>query len=390
MFVVTAALDQSLQHTFLADGYFQGRRVAPYDRPLFCVQQEEWLERLEAHFETGEPRAPFFNLDRDLGWCPAPHQGEGEGGSMSYDWSGSRIGFEPLPRTKTEGISRVLAIGCSFTRGDEVRDEESWPASLDRDVDEIEIANMGVGAYGIGQALIRMRRDGLAVEPDEVWLGVYPWASPRTVSMYRPAMRRWMPSPAFKPRFVLDESGGLELLPNPAPTLDAVVKLLTDQEHFLSTIGEHDFRVREFDICWLPKGSHIAHYSGFARLALTALEARPTVPPDYLGDTDSEVFCLMRAICLQIRTEAEASGARFRLLILPGRQDLASHSDPDGAYWSALVEQLQTEGVEVIDLSETLIAADAVNRDDLWEPGKHYSPAANRIVADGLRELIKP
>jgi len=387
MLAVSLALDQGLQHFVIDDGYLQGHRIAPFDPPLFCESQVAWNDRLTSHLDEGEPLPVSFKLDAELGWC-LPRGGPAK--NATYDWSGSRIGFQPLPLMKTTGVTRVLTIGCSFTRGDEVANTETWAAVLDHDRNDLELANMGVGAYGIDQALLRMRRDGLRLDPDEVWLGIFPYAAPRTVTTYRPAARRWTGSPAFKPRFVLDELGELELIPNPATTLAAVARLLSDHEFFLEAAGQHDFRVSESPVCWLPNGSHAAHYSGFARLVLTAAETRRISPQELLRPADSECHRVMLAIVLQTRKEVEAHGARFRVLILPGRQDLISKASPEGAYWNTLALELRDAGVEVVDLADALIDAGAIEDDTLWAPQQHYSPAGNRIVADELTRVIKP
>lgn len=386
MTVVTLAIDQGIQHLALAGGYFQGRRVAPYDPPLFYEDQETWFKRLVSHLDKGQPGEHFFKLDAELGWCPPRGTDDSIKG---YDWSGCRVGFTPLPRSKTEGVTRVLAVGCSFTRGDEVEDTETWAAVLDQERDDLELANMGVGAYGIGQALLRMRRDGLALDPDEIWLGIFPWAAPRTTNVFRPALRHWTRAPAFKPRFVLDKRNQLQLIPNPAPTLAIAHRLLSDQEFFFETMREHDARIRKFQSCWMPDGSHISHYSGIARLGLTFLETTDTLPPDLLGNPDTECYQLMIAICLQARAEAEEFGARFRILILPGLDDLQSHASETGAYWRGFVNELESVGVEVLELSDKLIQAGAIEDGEFWAEGMHYSPTGNRVVAEGLSELVK-
>ena len=222
--LITLATDQAIQYGALTDGYFLGRRIAPYDPPLLHAGQEHRYDDLNSHLESAGETPAQFNLDPEIGWCPKPGAGNALG---NYDWSGSRIGFGPLPREKSDGIRRILAIGCSFTRGDEVADEETWPAQIDRDRADLEIANMGVGGYGMDQALLRLRREGWKVEPDEVWLGFMPWAAPRLTNMYRPALRRWTNSPAFKPRFALAESGDLQLIENPARTLAEAAELLS-------------------------------------------------------------------------------------------------------------------------------------------------------------------
>lgn len=385
MLVVTLAIDQGIQYIALSDGFFAGRRVAPYDPPLFFDQQQVWYDRLVSHMETGQPAARFFKLDPDLGWCPPANSGRDD---MNYDWSGSRVGFTELPKTKTPGVQRIVAVGCSFTRGDEVGDTESWAALLDRDRDDLEIANLGVGGYGIDQALLRLRRDGWKLDPDEVWLGVLPLAALRTTTMYRPALRHWSSTPAFKPRFVVHDDDSLQLIENPARTLEDARRLLSSQEEFLSAIGEYDSWIREFDTCWQPRGSKLAHWSGLARLAITFDEAFDRSPHHLLHDRNSEVFRLMRALCLEARREVESRGKRFRLLLLPGRLDLYLQAQDGRGYWQNMIDDLVSEGVEVLDLCPALVDDGALDADGHWTAGQHYTPKGNAVVAKALSEWV--
>ncbi len=50
--------------------------------------------------------------------------------------------------------ARVLAIGDSFTFGDQVSDNETWPACLERKLG-LKVDNAGVSAYGAAQSLLR-------------------------------------------------------------------------------------------------------------------------------------------------------------------------------------------------------------------------------------------
>ena len=75
-------------------------------------------------------------------------------------------------------------------------------------------------------------------------------------------------------------------------------------------------------------------------------------------------------------------------MILPCREGLEWSQKPSGPYWGSLVDELRAKDVEILDLTETLVAAGAIDRDDLWAPGHHYSAEANRIVANGLSELL--
>ncbi|MGD0576797.1 MAG: GDSL-type esterase/lipase family protein [Candidatus Staskawiczbacteria bacterium] len=68
----------------------------------------------------------------------------------------------PMIRTYSEGIRGdiadekrkiVLCLGCSFTEGGALRDEETWPGYLQKmlDPDEYGVINAGIGGYGIFQ-----------------------------------------------------------------------------------------------------------------------------------------------------------------------------------------------------------------------------------------------
>src|SRR5690606_27800481 len=145
-----------------------------------------------------------FRFDPELGWT-AP-RGSRHGDDV-YDTNGARVGRAPIAHERTPGMRRIVAIGCSFTEGAEVAAHESWPARLELADPSLEVANLGVGAYGLDQALLRGRRDGRALAADAVWLGWLPSASPRLVTLYRPAQRHWGQLVAFKPRFVPGASG---------------------------------------------------------------------------------------------------------------------------------------------------------------------------------------
>jgi len=51
----------------------------------------------------------------------------------------------------------ILAVGDSFTFGDEVSDWETWPAQLE-ELSGIRVIKAGVSAYGVDQAFLRARR----------------------------------------------------------------------------------------------------------------------------------------------------------------------------------------------------------------------------------------
>lgn len=385
MFLAALLLDQAVQWTLLRDGWLFGGRVAPFDPPLFNECQVAARERLAAvaRGDAGPPRAVV--LDSELGWAPQPDSSVGED---RYDACGARVGASgPLSRERRPGVRRIVAVGCSFTHGDEVPGDATWCSRLDAARADVELANLGVGGYGADQALLRLRRDGLPLLPDEVWFGWLPAAALRVTDLYRPALRHHDTAVGFKPRFVLD-GGTLRLLPCPARDAAAALLLLSDQQAFLAAVGQGDFWVRRCPAAYAPFLGHPAHYSALARLLLTRLEDDQRGVADWLAQPESEPRRVLLALVAAMRDEAQAAGARFRLLVLPDADGLADAAQPGGPYWTGCTDALRAQGLAVVELAPALIAAGGLRDGSLWQPGGHYGPALHAAVAEALAGLL--
>ena len=383
--LVLLGADQALEWSVLRDGRVFGRRVIPFDPPLFTAWQARCLADVTAIAAgDGELRARSI-LDAELGWCPRPDQ---DLGLYVHDWSGSRIQLGALARSKLPGVRRVAVLGCSFTQGAEVEGRDTWSALVDARHAELEIANLGQGGFGVDQSYLRWRRDGRRLEPDEVWLGFLPESTLRITAQYPPTLNHWSTELDFKPVFVLGPDDGLELVPSPAPDHAALQALLTDQERFLAAVGRSDRWVRRRPAAYAPRGSSWMHWFACTRLLVTWLESGERDPAPYLRDREGEVYRLLRALVLGLAHEATETGARFRLILLPSLPDLERARGPDGAYWEGLLADLAARGIECIDTTAALLAAGADTEPGFWMPGQHYSPAANRVVAERLEGVL--
>jgi len=74
--------------------------------------------------------------------------------------------------------ARLLALGDSFTFGMGVRDDETWPAQVERDLrrrtgQPVVVVNAGTISYGVFQEYDLLRERGLAVRPRTVVHGLY-------------------------------------------------------------------------------------------------------------------------------------------------------------------------------------------------------------------------
>jgi len=376
------AADWAANRLFLTDGWFLGRPVAPFDPPLFSPSQREALARLEERLRAGTGAESKF--DPELGWCNRPGSGFGE---YRYDWAGARIGRDELPRTKAPGVRRIVAVGCSMTHGEEVGAHESWCARLDAELAGWEVANLGVAAYGIDQALLRLRRDGFALDPDEVWLGILPAAGLRVTTHFRPLLDHWSLDVAFKPRFVLTQDGSLELVPSPAASIEDVSRLLRDQRRFLERLGD-DTWVARAHLAYAPRGSSWLHASFAARILLTAWErtGRSLAP---CFDEGHEFGRLYTALVRAMAQECAARGVAFRLILLPGLDDLEERGAAGRGYWEDWAEHRRAEGMGVIDVGPVLLREEG-GLARLFAPQGHYGAEGSAVVARALANALVP
>jgi len=129
---------------------------------------------------------------------------------LGWEQNANRERLRGSQRSAKEPEStRIVAIGDSFTYGNEVADNENFAALLDADPG-LQVFNMGVPGFGIGQAYLKYRHFGARRNPDVVLFGIYVDDYERTSMQF---------TSAAKPGFaVIDDQ--LAVLGQPVPTPD--------------------------------------------------------------------------------------------------------------------------------------------------------------------------
>lgn len=128
-----------------------------------------FLEKKRTLFEAAYP----VLHDDELGWIPRP------GASGTENVWGTRVTILPEGiRSNGTGSGRrkagtILAVGDSFTFGDQVSDGESWPAQLEKILDT-SVINGGVFAYGLDQSFLRAERLIPRYSPDTLIFSFIP------------------------------------------------------------------------------------------------------------------------------------------------------------------------------------------------------------------------
>jgi hypothetical protein len=267
----------------------------------------------------------------------------------------------------------MLAAGDSFTEGWEVKDQESWPAVLEK-LTSVPVINAGAGGYGADQTILRAEQMLPIVKPKILLIGFHEIAITR-------AGHTAFGAP--KPYFTFDNG---ELRYHPATFVQPREK---------NTIAWRTaYRIRE-----------ALGYSAFADYLLSRLD-----PNFWHGDPDRDLYQrsgadevdVTCALLKRLKSRADQDGVHM-MLFLQYYATLILESDRPGPYSLAVAACARDVGIRVVDQFAPLHAivaagGPAIIRDYYWlsdgvfghMTAKGNAHAANLIFAalgDWLPEI---
>jgi hypothetical protein len=216
-------------------------RILGYDNSSYRLQ---WIVLHRIHLEWTGPYAIYHPT---RGWTLKPDIKDltiFDRKTLNSNSKGLR-GKAEYEYQRTAGKRRILVFGDSFTFGEEVSDDETYPHHLESALPNTEVLNFGMQGYGHDQMLLYLKEEGVKYHPDIVILGF------AYLDIYR---NLWTFFAYAKPKFEL-VSGRLELTNVPVPTPDRVLAqepyrpkaldlavILRDK--FLWTVGKTDTEAR--------------------------------------------------------------------------------------------------------------------------------------------------
>ena len=163
-------------------------------------------------------------------------------GSKTFD---PELGWDhdPIARNYV-GTKRYIAqsYGDSFVFGAEVGSEETWQAQFERLTGE-PILNLGVGGYGLDQAVLKFEKHARSYPTRIAILGLYHQAFRRALSYhsfyYFANSKRF--TFAFKPMFA-KRDGRLELIRPPCADAVCLMEVLSNPDHDVwRRLALHDY-----------------------------------------------------------------------------------------------------------------------------------------------------
>ncbi len=331
--------------------------------------------------------------DPVIGYLPRERATSSNGWWRSNDL-GARATADTSP-TPAAGTTRVLVFGESFASGSRVRQEDAWPARLGAARPDLEVVNLAVDGYGMGQSLLRFQAVGARIDYALVFLLFVPnvdlWRDVNTIrSLAKPDWNSYV----VMPRFVVAPDGAATLVPSPYAHPNAIYAanatgLSPELRRHLLAYDRFYFRAR-YESPPLIGGLVLFKMAAAVYAARATAAVVRDLGPGRMA-LDSEAMRVSRAIFAAMRAEAEARGKRFVLGVLPDESELnAIESDPAAAAnWRDVVARLRADGLECLDLAGALTAVPSASRDRGWD-GSHYGPTMNAAIAGAVSTHLAP
>jgi len=265
----------------------------------------------------------------------------------------------------------IITIGNSFTHGDAVQAEDTWPYILSKKTGK-SVANLGIGGYGLQQALLRLMFSGITA--DTVIFGAISGDFERTVE---PVYTFYQGGNKTRPMIAFAKNGDYSLanVPVMRPEDFYAAKAAHTHEIF-SLIPGFDETVFS-DALWTN--------SYFLRLLISIRHQKKYFQekPVYLTEGEALEHCL--DIFTLFKNYCEANDMYPVVILLDTGQNYAHKQkwqleNP----WQLVSNKLSAFTIEHTDLHQPLFNAYTQNRHNLIHPVEnlHYSPAGNQLVAD--------
>lgn len=293
--------------------------------------------------------------DADLGWSHLPsHVAKdlyGENRTLTTNAAGFRAKRE-YAAAIPEGKYRVLCLGDSFTMGYGVGDNDTFPAKMAFYEPRIETVNMGQGGYGLDQALLWYKRDGVKLETDVVLFSyVY-------VDFFR------MPLAKFNGVF-------------PKPVLEV-----------------KDDRILSVKNVPVPKkwgNVHLVRRMGkfSEKLALGRLmqDVLPT-PQKKWFETLDEQRAIARAVFAEMARLCKERNQKLVIAYLPVRQKIAEEPTREARIGHEFCRQ---HGISFLDLSPAFVRLNPRELKASYRIDWHFTIKGNelaaRVLLNGLRQV---
>ncbi|MDB9518540.1 hypothetical protein PN466_16465 [Roseofilum reptotaenium CS-1145] len=359
--------------------YYLGEKRNVFYQPADTLS-EKHQEKIT---ELIEGKTQYYQWSSTLGWTIQPN---GSSRLFQANSAGFR-GDRNYPLKPPDNILRITSFGDSFTHGAEVKNHETWQATMEKS-SGYEVLNFGVGAFGLDQAYLRYQKDGKQYESQVVLIGFMVENIYRHINTFRPFYFPQTGFPLGKPRFIL-EGGELLEIPNALPTQAHYQKLLQRPQSVLAEVGAHDrYYNRRYK-------SSLIDWSPTVRLVRILIQEfsdgdRQTwVSLNQIYHPESEAFQVTTAIFDRFYQEVQDNGSIPIIIIFPRWHDVQDYRTTDNRSYQPLLDRFAAQGYRYIDLMD-LFADEELDLSKIFltEYG-HNSALGNQMIAERILDYLK-
>lgn len=304
--------------------------------------------------------------DADLGWVSAPNVNlpdmYGPGIGLQTNSQGFRSDH-PFDAAVPAGQQRIICSGDSFTLGYGVDNYNNWCALLDSINPAWQTVNMGQGGYGIDQAYLWYKRDGVALDHN---IHLFTFITNDFERMQQPEFLGY-----GKPLLRLRD-GALEVTNVPVPRRAFYAPWLTQNSGLLSQLKIVQLMTQHFQ----PANSVAA-------------------PPP----AGSEPQQIVAKIIEDLQRLNQQEGSTLILVYLPTRGDYDPATAATTDRWRQTIAQIAAEhNILFFDLVEDFrrLPADSlyllfIPEDNAYFPAAagHYSVRGNEFIAQTLYDRLQ-
>jgi len=275
---------------------------------------------------------------------------------------------------KASGVFRILVFGDSFTAADGVRNEERYSDVLESNLSGVEVLNFGMPGTGTDQQYLIFREEAAGLDYDLVVLAVLVENIRRIVAHSRPYRDEDGATMYYaKPYFTLGPDASLVLCGTPVPPEPFALEQLPEGEKPHVDQSGRFASVRKIvnALGWRDILQRFTHYQ----------------PVPEFDDPEHPAWRLMKAILARWISEVRSPVILFPL---PLYQHVEENASAKG-YLARFAELDDPPRVRVHDpLPYLRRAASAVRRSYRFGTDVHPTPAAHRVFAEALADIVRP
>jgi hypothetical protein len=273
----------------------------------------------------------------------------------------------------------LICIGDSFTHGDAVEYQHTWPAILGQKTNRT-ILNMGSGGYGIDQALLRFMNSEITC--DTVVFGLVSGDLDRSLttvySYYTGGIKT-------KPKFKFEDNNNQYTLLN-VPCIKPIDFISRPVTEPVKVVYENIEGYNNY----LDLETKLWTKSAFLRLLFSTKEQfKHRKPPVYLNENDDFNYCLK--IFSTFKAFCEVNNIVPIIVLIDNNNSFVDRAESGKNTWSLLKKNLESLNIKTVEFQDDFYKAFTQNKSNVIHPteGVHLSIKGNELLATNLYNYIK-